>query len=98
MQWGEQSLHRILHVLVALLMSGGIFVRIGKVGDQDVDMPGLPDEIVRGTGNRKIPIHREDLAILFPEEFHDVGAGVLITVRNDHSFPSKSSGHLHLPS
>jgi hypothetical protein len=79
-------------------MSGGVFVRVGKVGDQDVDMPDLPDEIVRGAGDRKIPVYREDLAILFPEEFHDVGAGLLITVGNDHFFPGKSSGHFHLPS
>src|ERR1700730_2560953 len=98
MQRVEQSLHRILHVLVALLMSGGVFVRVGKIGDQDVDMPDLPNEIVRHAGNRKIPIYREDLAIFLPEEFDDVGGGIRLIVRNNHYFSCKSSGHFHLPS
>jgi hypothetical protein len=96
MQRVEEPLHRILHIFVALFMNGAVFVRIGQVGDQDVDMPDLPNEIVRRAWDREIPVHRKDLAILFPEEFHDVSAGVLVAVGDDHSFSCKSTGHFRL--
>src|ERR1700760_4562774 len=97
MQRVENPLYRILHILVALFMSGGVFVRIGKVGDQDVDNSNPPNEIVRGVGDSEVLVDREDLAILFPEELDDVSAGILVTVRDDDSFPGKSTSHFSSP-
>jgi hypothetical protein len=60
-------------------------------------MLDFPNEIVRGAGDREIPVHGEDLGFLFPEQLHDVSAGVLVAVSDDHSFPCEPTGHFSSP-
>src|ERR1700679_4022107 len=56
MQRVVKALHPVLHFLVALFMSRRVFMRIGKVGDENIDMPDLSNEVVCSAGNRKIPV------------------------------------------
>jgi hypothetical protein len=60
-------------------------------------MPDFPNEIVRGAGDREIAVHREDLAFLFPEEFHDVSAGVLLRSVTITLFPASRPAHFSSP-
>jgi len=67
MQRIHDPLHGIFEIRVGLLVGRRVGVRIGEVGDQDVDMPDLSDDLVSHFGLCHVPGLGEHLGAFLAE-------------------------------
>jgi hypothetical protein len=60
MQRIHDPLHGVFEIGVGLLIGGRLDVRIGEIGDQDVDMPDFSDDPVSHFGLCQVPRLRKE--------------------------------------